>query len=67
MRPAVPTTYAPAPSFWQQIRRVRQAVAEELHPVLSRKVLVQLAGGLPEQALSRTRTALLRAAGMHIG
>lgn len=67
MHPAVPTTIDSPPSFWEQVRRIRQAVAEELHPVLSRKVLVQLASGLPEQALSRTRTALLRAAGMHIG
>ena len=44
-----------------------QVAFEEVRPVISRRLLAQLATGFPTQAFSRTRTAILRAAGMRIG
>jgi maltose O-acetyltransferase len=40
---------------------------EEVEPLLSPKVLAQAADILPQQSFTRTRTALLRAAGARIG
>lgn len=49
--------------FWRNLKRV---AAEELEPLLSRRVLAQLAMYLPTQAFSRARTAMLRQAGVQI-
>jgi len=47
--------------------RLARAAAEEIAPLLSRKLLAQATAALlPQQSLNRTRTALLRAAGVHI-
>ncbi len=40
---------------------------QEVEPVLSRRVLADLASTLPNAGFATTRTALLRAAGVHIG
>lgn|GEM_PF-700841 len=50
--------------FWPHLKRV---AFEEVEPLLSRGILAQVAAGLPAQSFSRTRTALLRRAGMKIG
>ncbi len=50
--------------FWPH---VKQVAWEELEPLASRRFLAQLAAGFPSQAFSRTRTAMLRAAGVRIG
>ncbi|MEO8901450.1 MAG: acyltransferase [Polyangiaceae bacterium] len=50
--------------FWPHLMRVAK---EEVGPLSSRRVFAGLAAGLPAQAFSRTRTAMLRAAGMRIG
>lgn len=49
---------------WPHLKRV---ALEEIEPFLSRRVLAQIAESLPAQTLSRTRTALLRQAGVQIG
>lgn len=51
-------------SFWAHLRHV---AAEEFEPLLSPRVLAQLSEGLPTQAFNRSRTALLRRAGVRIG
>jgi maltose O-acetyltransferase len=51
-------------AFWQRLGR---AASEELGLLGSRRVLAQLAAGLPSQAFSRSRTALLRSSGVQIG
>jgi acetyltransferase-like isoleucine patch superfamily enzyme len=51
-------------SFWPHLMQVAK---EEVEPITSRRVFADLAVGLPAQAFSRTRTAMLRAAGMRIG
>jgi maltose O-acetyltransferase len=51
-------------NFWTKLERV---ALEEMQPLLSRRVLSTLALGLPAQSFSRVRTAMLRAAGLHIG
>jgi maltose O-acetyltransferase len=51
-------------ALWQ---RVARAAGEEFGLLGSRRVLAQLAAGLPSQAFSRSRTALLRRSGMQIG
>lgn len=51
-------------AFWQ---RVARAASEEFGLLGSRRVLAQFAAGFPSQAFSRSRTAVLRASGMHIG
>jgi maltose O-acetyltransferase len=50
--------------FWPHLMQV---AFEEVEPLASRRVLAQLAIGLPGQTFNRTRTAMLRAAGMRIG
>jgi len=54
----------PRNSFWL---RLKQAAFEEVEPLLSRRLLAQIAWGFPPQTFSRTRTALLRSAGVKIG
>jgi acetyltransferase-like isoleucine patch superfamily enzyme len=44
-----------------------QVAAEEMEPVLSRRLFAHVSSNLPGQAFSRTRTALLRRAGVRIG
>lgn len=46
---------------------LKRVAFEELEPLLSRRILAQIADGLPPQSFSRTRTALLRQAGVKIG
>jgi acetyltransferase-like isoleucine patch superfamily enzyme len=49
-------------------RRVAQIAAEEVEQLSPRKVLAEAAATfLPQQSFNRTRTALLRAAGVRIG
>jgi maltose O-acetyltransferase len=55
---------APNSSIFARLWRV---AAEDLGPLLSRHALSHLAETLPSAALSRSRTALLRAAGVTIG
>ncbi|MEI9935876.1 MAG: acyltransferase [Pseudomonadota bacterium] len=50
--------------FWPHLKRV---AFEEVEALLSRRILAQIAAGFPPQSFSRTRTALLRSAGMKIG
>jgi acetyltransferase-like isoleucine patch superfamily enzyme len=50
--------------FWPHLKRV---ALEEVEPLLSRRILAQIAEGFPAQSFSRARTALLRRAGMKIG
>jgi maltose O-acetyltransferase len=47
--------------------RFARAAFGEVETLLSRRVLADAAAGLPAQSFSRTRTALLRAAGVTIG
>ena len=47
--------------------RVREGISEEFGAVLSRRGLAHLAALLPTQAFSRSRTELLRRAGVAIG
>jgi len=54
----------PSSVSWPHLKRV---ALEEVEPLLSRRLLAQIAEGFPAQAFSRTRTALLRRAGMKIG
>jgi len=50
------------------LERLTRAAAEELGPLASKRLLAQAAAALlPQQSFSRTRTALLRAAGAQIG
>lgn len=58
------TPPSPPPSV---LARLWRAVSEELGPVFSRKAFAHLAEPLPSAAFSRTRTAMLRAAGVRIG
>ena len=50
--------------FWPRLKRV---AFEEVEALLSRSILAQLAASFPSQTFGRTRTALLRKAGMKIG
>src|SRR6185369_10307979 len=50
--------------FWS---KWKQVAFEEVEVLLSRRVLAQIAQGFPTQSFSRTRTALLRRAGLQIG
>jgi len=50
--------------FWPHMKRV---ALEEVEALLSRRIFTQVAAGFPAQSFSRTRTALLRRAGMTIG
>ncbi|HYQ02718.1 MAG TPA: hypothetical protein VER96_28795 [Polyangiaceae bacterium] len=54
----------PPRAFWPHLKRV---AFEEIEPLLSRRILAQIAQGFPVQSFSRTRTALLRQAGVKIG
>ena len=54
----------PVKAFWPHLLKV---AIEELEPVMSRRVLALFATNLPCQSFSRTRTALLRQAGISIG
>lgn len=47
--------------------RLVRAALEDIEPVASRQALAHLAEALPSSAFSRTRTAMLRAAGVTIG
>lgn len=47
--------------------RILRAAVGEVEPLLSRRLLADLAASLPSSAFDKTRTALLRAAGAHIG
>jgi maltose O-acetyltransferase len=49
------------------VARLKKIAIEELGSVLSRRSLVWLASALPTQAFDRSRTALLRRAGVQIG
>lgn len=50
--------------FWPHLKRI---AFEEVESLLSRRVLAQFAEAFPAQSFGRTRTALLRRAGMQIG
>jgi len=55
-------------SNWRdQLPKAARAAFEEIEPLLSRRVLAQSAGLLPQQSFNRARTAMLRAAGVRIG
>jgi acetyltransferase-like isoleucine patch superfamily enzyme len=47
--------------------RFKKLASEEFGAVLSRRALAWVAGAFPTQAFNRSRTALLRQAGVHIG
>ncbi|MEO6603098.1 MAG: acyltransferase [Polyangiaceae bacterium] len=47
--------------------RLAQAALGEVETLLSRRILAEAAASFPTQSFSRTRTALLRAAGVRIG
>lgn len=49
------------------LSRLWRAAVQEVQPVLSRRVLAEMAAALPNAAFATTRTALLRAAGVRIG
>jgi maltose O-acetyltransferase len=51
----------------QLLPRLLRAAREEVNPLISRRVLVDVATALPGAAFSGTRTALLKAAGVRIG
>jgi maltose O-acetyltransferase len=43
------------------------AARKEINPLLSKRSLVNLVSLLPSQSFTRTRTAIVRAAGVHVG
>jgi maltose O-acetyltransferase len=49
------------------LSRVLRAAVEDVQPVVSGQLLVHLAQALPSSAFCRTRTTILRAAGVKIG
>lgn len=49
------------------LSRLWRMAVQEVEPVLSRRVLAEVASTLPNSAFATTRTALLRAAGVRIG
>jgi maltose O-acetyltransferase len=51
----------------RELARLPRILADELQQLISTKTLSDLAAALPSPALSRTRTALFRAAGVRIG
>ncbi len=51
-------------AFWSHLKKV---AAEELGSLMSRRTFARVASSLPAQALDRSRTALLRRAGVSIG
>ncbi len=56
------------PRWVSRLPKLARAAFDEIDPLLSRSVLAQGAAAVfPQQSFNRTRTALLRAAGMHIG
>ena len=54
-------------SLWSRLAHVKTVAAEELGSLLSRRMLARMSATLPTQSLDRSRTALLRGAGMRIG
>jgi maltose O-acetyltransferase len=60
--PAYPVHWIPS-----LLSRLWRAAAEEVQPILSRHAFAQLAEALPSSAFFRTRTTMLRAAGVKIG
>lgn len=54
----------PRSVFWPHLKRV---AFEEVETLLSRRILAQIAESFPAQSFSRTRTELLRRAGVKIG
>jgi maltose O-acetyltransferase len=57
------------PTKWlSRLPHLAQVALEEVEPLISRKLLADFAAAVfPQQSFNRTRTALLRAAGMKIG
>lgn len=53
--------------FWSRVSHLKTVATEELGSLLSRRLLARLSTALPTQSLDRSRTALLRSAGMRIG
>jgi maltose O-acetyltransferase len=49
------------------LARLMRAIAKDVDPMLSRKLLAELAAHLPSTAFAATRTAVFRAAGAKIG
>jgi maltose O-acetyltransferase len=64
-------TSPPGSSRWRLLARAvraAQVALEEVEPLYPRKVLAEAAASLlPQQAFNRTRTAMLRAAGVRVG
>ncbi len=58
----------PEKNWRSYLSKLTSAAIDELAPLLSRKLVAQSASLLlPQQSFNRTRTALVRAAGAHIG
>jgi len=58
----------PTSSGKQFLSRLARAAFEEVSSVQARKIVAEIASGvLPQQTFNRTRTAILRAAGVKIG
>jgi len=55
------------PSTASTLVRLLRVAKQDIEPLLSRHVFAHLAESLPSSALFRTRTAMLRAAGVKIG
>ncbi|MDF3070943.1 MAG: transferase hexapeptide repeat containing protein [Polyangiaceae bacterium] len=55
------------PSNRSLLARLVRAAVEDIEPIVSRQALAHLAEALPSSAFSRTRTVMLRAAGVKIG
>jgi len=47
--------------------RAARLIFQEVETLINRRILADIAAGMPAQSFSRTRTALLRAAGVKIG
>ena len=60
-------TNYPMSSTASFLSRMWRVAVQDVEPVLSRQILVNLADTLPSSAFFRTRTAMLRAAGVQIG
>jgi maltose O-acetyltransferase len=60
-------TIHPLPSTGSKLLRLLRIAKEDVEPLLSRHLFAHLAEALPSSALFRTRTAMLRAAGVKIG
>lgn len=53
--------------FWSHVAHLKVVAADELGALLSRRLLAHVSIALPTQSLCRSRTALLRSAGVRIG